>query len=194
MAFSFDSALVQFAAAIFTWVLAAKARASARLYLRFAAVLMAALAAAMMVPAPGLAFMVALISASLAGTGLALALCFPRRPPLWFSSVALALSLAAGLTACLLPLPILAPACQTLACCAILVTVFSRAGENPRRAILAGLGATAFFLGGMTVMDGTLAEANLFFAVALALLARASQLPVADQRVRASFVIGRKPA
>ena len=71
MAFSFDSlsvesltAAILLAVAIWSWRVARELRARSRVHLRFAAVLLAALAAALPVPSAGLAFNVMLLTAS----------------------------------------------------------------------------------------------------------------------------------
>jgi hypothetical protein len=191
MAFSFDSAfaLLLLAATPMAWTMAGRARLSARLYLRFATVLMAALAAALVTRAPGLGPAVAMIAMSLAAAALALAACFPRRPPLWLSSIALCLALMAGLAGALTPWSVIALAYQAAACGAILAMVFSRSRDDPRAAILSGTGALSLFLGAMSLMDESLGAAALFFAAALMLLARASQRPIAHQRGQGRRVI-----
>src|SRR5215469_3490235 len=99
MAFSFDSlaALLLLAVSVWSWWAARGLRAGTRVYLRFAAVLLAALAAALLTPAPGLAFTVLLLTAGAAGVALALAFCFPRKaPPSWLSASALVAAFAMG--------------------------------------------------------------------------------------------------
>src|ERR1700721_1447078 len=98
MAFSFDSlsfdllgALVLLAVSIWSWRMARGLRAQARIPLRFAAVLLAAFAASLTVPAPGLAFNVILLTAGVAGVALALAFCFRHGAPQWLSAAALLL-------------------------------------------------------------------------------------------------------
>jgi len=197
MAFSFDSlcALLLLAVTMVSWRMARGLRAGVRVHLRFAAVLLAALAAALPVPAPELGFTVALLAASLAATALALALSFPHRaPPIWFSSVTLALALAASLFAALAATPFPAIACQTVAAAAILAASLSRVGENPRRSLLVGAGAAALFFGGMALTADGLDQASLFFAAALGLLTRASQKPVAEIDTRVELLVSGKRA
>src|ERR1700721_3586643 len=88
MAFSFDSlsfdllgALVLLAVSIWSWRMARGLRPQAPIPLRFAAVLLAAFAASLTVPAPGLAFNVMLLTACVAGVALALAFCFRQGAP-----------------------------------------------------------------------------------------------------------------
>jgi hypothetical protein len=196
MAFSFDSlcAGVLFAAAILSWRLTKDVRSGARVNLRFAAILLAALSASLMVPAAGLGFTVALLSPTLAAAALALALCFSRNAPIWFSSLALILALAAGLIAALVSSPAIALAYQAVAAGAIFVSAFSRLGENPRSGFLASAGATCLFLGAMTLMNAALGEAALFFAASLLLLTRASQAPVEEKRGHTRFFVSGKRA
>ena len=170
-------------------------RACVRVHLRFAAVLLAALAAALLVPAPGLGFTVALLAASLAAAALALAVSFPRRaPPIWLSSVALAVALAMSLFAALAATPFVALACQALAAVAILAAALSRVTENPRWGLLVAAGAAALFFGGMALMVDGLDQAALFLAAALGLLTRASQKPVAEVDARVELLVGGKRA
>jgi hypothetical protein len=194
MAFSFDSlcAGMLFAAAILSWRMTREVGSGTRVNLRFAAILLAALAASLVVPAAGLGFTVALLSPTLAAAALALALCFSRNAPIWFSSLALILALAAGLIAALISLPAIALAYQAMAAGAIFVSAFSRLGENPRSGFLASAGATCLFLGAMTLMNAALGQAALFFAASLLSLTRASQAPVEEKRGHARFFVGGK--
>ncbi len=179
-----------------SWRMARGLRVSPRVHLRFAAVLLAAWAAALLMPAPGLGFTVALLAAGLASAALALALSFPRatQPPIWLSSITLALSLAASLFASLAAIPLPALACQALAAAAILAVGLSRFTENPRWGFLVVAGAVALFLGGMALMAEGLGQAALFFAAALGLLTRASQKPVAEIDARVELLVGGKRA
>lgn len=196
MAFSFDSlcAGILFVAAIFSWRMTREVRPAARINLRFAAILLAALAVSLLAPAMGLGFTIALLSPTLAAAALALALCFSRNAPIWFSSFALILALAAGLIAALESTPVVALVCQSIAAGAIFISAFSRLGENPRSGFLASAGAASLFLGAMTLMNSALSEAALFFAAALLLLTRALQAPVAEQRGQARFFVSGKRA
>lgn len=198
MAFSFDSlcALVLLAVTMASWRMARGLRVSTRVHLRFAAVLLAAWAAALLMPAPGLGFTVALLAAGLAAAALALALSFPRatQPPIWLSSITLALSLAASLFAALAAMPLPAFACQAIAAAAILAMGVSRFAENPRWSCLVIAGAAALFLGSMALMAEALGQAALFFAASLGLLTRASQKPVAEIDARVELLIGAKRA
>lgn len=196
MVFSFDSfcAGLLFAAAILSWRMTREMRSSARLNLRFAAILLAALAASLVAPAAGLGSTVALLSPTLAAAALTLALCFSRNAPVWFSSFALILALAAGLIAALESVAAIALAYQAVAAGAIFLSAFSRLGENPRSGFLASAGAICLFLGAMTLMDMALGEAALFFAASLLLLTRASQAPVAEKRGPARFFVSGKRA
>jgi hypothetical protein len=196
MAFFLDSlrAVVLFVAAMLSWRMTRGVRSGTRINMRFACVLNAALAAALIVPIPGLGFDVALLSPALAATALALALCFPQKAPIWFSTFAFILALAAGLLAVLAAVPAVALALQTGAAGLIFVSAFSRLGENPRGSLGAGLGATSLFLGAMTVMNGSLSAAALFFSAALLLLTRVSQAAVAEDGRHGHFLISGKHA
>ncbi len=168
-------------------------RTPVRIHVRFAAVLLAALAASLLLPAPELAVTVALITGSVAGTALALAVSFPRGAPAWLSSIALAAALAAGLFAALAGMPGFALFCQILAAAAIFGVSVSHLTENPR-IIFAGLGAVSLFLAGMALMGEGPGQASLFFAASLGLVARTLQSPVADANARIELPIGGKRA
>ncbi len=169
-------------------------RVPIRVHLRFAAVLLAALAVSLPVPAPGLALNVAFLAASGAGAALALAFCFPLGAPAWLSGAALASAFAAGLSASLAAMPVLALACQAMAAAYILVTSLSRIRENRAAGIGAALGAASLFLGGLAVMAGAPLQAALFFASAQGLVTRALQKPVEDADARVELLVGGKRA
>jgi hypothetical protein len=200
MAFSFDSfsldllaALVLMAASIWSWRMARELRAGARVPLRFAAVLLAAFAASLTVPAPGLAFNVMLLTVCVASVALALAVCSiasVNGAPQWLSALALVMAVAAGLIASLAAMPLLAFAGVAGAAAYILSACPSRARDNFRAGAAAILGAMAIVLGGLAMMDGGLAQAALFFAAALTLVARALQKPVEHPDARIELLIG----
>src|SRR6202050_688539 len=142
MAFSFDSlsfdllgALVLLAVSIWSWRMARRLRAQARIPLRFAAVLLAAFAASLTVPAPGLAFNVMLLTACVSGVALALAFCFRQGAPQWLSATALAVAFATGLTASLAAMPLLAFAPVAAAGAYILWACPSRVRDNLRASL-----------------------------------------------------------
>src|SRR5277367_1882260 len=104
MAFDFDSlsALLLFLASVAAWWLSAASRASARIQIRFAAILFSALAVACVLGWFGLtalAPVAALIALSLGGTGLALGLfaVLARPMPPMVAALGLMLALFAGL-------------------------------------------------------------------------------------------------
>jgi hypothetical protein len=201
MAFSFDSlsfdllgALVLLAVSIWSWWMARGLRAQARIPLRFAAVLLAAFAASLAVPAPGLAFNVMLLTAGVAGVALALAFCFRQGAPQWLSATALAVAFATGLVASLAAMPLLTFAAVAAAGAYILSACPSRARDNLRGGLAAMLGAAALLLGSLAMMDGGLAQVALFFAAALGLVARALQKPVEDPDARIELLVGGKRA
>ena len=174
--------------------MARRLRAQARIPLRFAAVLLAAFAASLTVPAPGLAFNVMLLTAGVAGIALALASCFRQGAPQWLSATALAVAFATGLTASLAAMPLLAFAPVAAAGAYILSVCPSRVRDNLRGGLAALLGAAALFLGSLAMMDGGLAQAALFFAAALGLVTRALQKPVEDPDARIELLVGGKRA
>jgi hypothetical protein len=205
MAFSFDSlffdslafallaALVLMAASIWSWCMARELRAGSRVPLRFAAVLLAAFAASLTVPAPGLAFNVMLLTACVASVALALAFCptaSVNGAPQWLSAVALAMAVAAGLIASLAAMPLLAFAGVAGAGVYILSACPSRARDNLPAGAGALLGAITIALGGLAMLAGGLAQAALFFAAALALVARALQKPVEHPHARIELLVG----
>ncbi|HXL70763.1 MAG TPA: hypothetical protein VN935_05935 [Rhizomicrobium sp.] len=201
MAFSFDSlsfdllgALVLLAVSVWSWRMARGLRAQARIPLRFAAVLLAAFAASLAVPAPGLAFNVILLTAGVAGVALALAFCFRHGAPQWLSATALAVAFVTGLIASLAAMPLLAFAAVAAACAYILSACPLRARGNLRAGLAAMLGATALFLGSLAMLDGGLAQVALFFAAALGLVTRALQKPVEDPDARIELLVGGKRA
>jgi hypothetical protein len=199
MAFSFDSfsldllaALVLAAVSIWSWRMAKGLRAGPRVPLRFAAVLMAALAASLTVPAPGLAFNVMLLTASV--TGVALALAFHQGAPQWLSATALVIGFALGLIASLTALSLLAFVGAAGAAAYILSACPSRAKDNLAAGLAATLGAASLLLGGFAMMDGGFSQAALFFAAALGLVTRALQKPVEDPDARIELLVGGKRA
>src|SRR5271154_6592791 len=112
MAFAFDSLAVVllFCTSIAAWWLSAASRAPARIPIRFAAILFAALAAARALGWFGLyalAPVVALIAISLGGTALALGLfaALARPVPPMAAALGLMLALFAGLAAALAAIP-----------------------------------------------------------------------------------------
>ena len=174
--------------------MARELRARARIPLRFAAVLLAAFAASLTVPAPGLAFNVMLLTAGVAGIALALASCFRQGAPQWLSATALAAAFATGLIASLAAMPLLGFAAVAAAGVYILAACPSRARDNLRGGLAAMLGAAALLLGSLAMMDGGLAQAALFFAAALGLVTRALQKPVEDPDARIELLVGGKRA
>lgn len=187
MDFLFDSAaaLVLFAACVTAWALASGSRASSRINIRFAAMLLAALAAAralgtVLPQFAALAPAVALLAASLGTTALALGLLaiLARPLPPLAASLGLALALGAGLAAALSGEPVYALGCQSLGVAIIDAVSVNRFFTGPGRAALALLVAQAFFCAGLALMDGAINFAELFFAAGLIGAARASQLGV----------------
>lgn len=192
MASSLDSLFAGFlfAATLVSWRMMRHGRPGACAYMRFASMLMAALAVSLLVPVPGLAQAVALLVSGLTSALYLLAVCFPHKAPDWLSALLLLLAAAVGLVATLLPAPIIATADQAAAAVIILAVAFSRFAEDPRAALLAGAGAVAMFSGAMTLMNGTAREWVLFFAATLLLFARGLQQTIADWPARWNLAIG----
>jgi len=188
MVFDSVSALVLFVASVAAWALAARARTTVRVQLRFAALLFAALSVACGVSLAlpdvrNLAPAVAMLAASLGTTALALGLCalLSRTVPSLAASLALALALGAGLAASLSGLPAYAFGCQILAVLLTLAAALSGFTMRPRVSVLSIAAAAALLCGGLCLMDNALTPALLFFASALIGAARASQTSRASQ-------------
>ncbi|HWY62060.1 MAG TPA: hypothetical protein VNW15_09195 [Rhizomicrobium sp.] len=184
MAFVFDSLtpLLLFAACVSAWVLPARAWAPSRVNIRFAAMLFAALAAARMLGLllpqySSIAPAVALIAASLGATALGLGLlAFLARPvPAGAATLALGLSLGAGLAAVLSGAAVYALGCQLLGVSLTLAAGISAFAAKRPHALLSLMAALSLLCGGMALMAGTLFLADMFFAAALIGAARASQ-------------------
>ena len=196
MAFVFDSltALLLFAACVCAWALAAPARAPSRVNIRFAAMLLAALAVARLLGtlwpqyAP-LTPVVALIAASLSTMALALGLfAFLARPlPPLAASLALALALCAGLTAALSDAPVYALGCQIVGVSLTMAAGLGAFANGAGRVALALLAMLSLLCGGFSLMDGAVNFAVLFFTAGLIGAARASQLGVEAERERHRF-------
>jgi hypothetical protein len=192
MALFFDSLFAGFlfAATLITWRMMRNGHPGACANMRFAAMLMAALAVSLLLPVPGLALAVALLVSSLNSALYVLAVCFPRKAPDWLCALMLLLAAMMGLAASLVPAPVVAAAGQAMAAVVILAVAFSRLAENPRAALLAGAGAAAMFFGAMALMNDTARGSILFLAASLLLFARGSQPAVAKWPARWHFAIG----
>jgi len=108
MIFDSLSILLLFLACIAAWWLSRAARAPARIPVRFAAILFAALAAACALGwfgLPALALVVALIALSLGGTALGLFAALARPVPPLAAALGLTLALFAGVAAALAAIP-----------------------------------------------------------------------------------------
>ena len=188
MVFDSLAAFLLFAACVMAWLLAAEARLPSRVNIRFAAMLLAALAAARL---PGLALSewsvlgpaVALIVVPLASTLLALGLfAFLVRPvPVGAAASGLGLSLAAGLAAALSGVPAYAALCPIGGGFLIAAAVFRDAGAaRASWSSLAGLlAALSLLCGGFALMDGAIDLAEMFLAATL--IGAASQTRVEAQ-------------
>lgn len=160
------SAASLFAASVGAWRLAAPMRAVARLYLRFAAMLLAALAAAAMTGLGDVAvlFLLPLASSSLALSALAR---FARPLRSFAATLALVASLASGLAALLSGLWILA--LMPVAVASLVVIAASLNGV----ALVPALSGVALLAAGLaTLQQGARAGALLFLAAGLLGLSR----------------------
>ena len=200
MAFSFDSALALSAAllcaiAVLVWRMAGGRIASARLNLRFGAMLLAALGVAGAASSwnaqwSDIAFAVGLLVIALAPVALALSLFQPRPAPAWGASLTLVAGFACGLAAALGDAPVLALTSLTLSSSAMILMALARWRETKRTSTKVIAGALALFLGGMALMDGAIGGALLLLAAGL--LGVASEPRVQQQAGATAFAgIGR---
>lgn len=167
---AFDSLALIAAAALFgasvgAWVLAAPLRSVARLYLRFADMLLAAFSVTCIA---GLGDVAALFLLPLAGVSLALASLARFVQPLrdFAATLALVASLACGLAAMLSGIWILALMPVALASLVIIA-----AGMNSM-ALVAALSGVALFAAGLATLQGAQTGALLFLAAGLLGLSR----------------------
>ncbi|HEY0265214.1 MAG TPA: hypothetical protein VGC16_00590 [Rhizomicrobium sp.] len=166
---SLASALALFAASVGGWVLAAPLKAAARLYLRFAAILFASLAAASLLRMADVAalFLLPLAAASLTVSALAR---FARPLNSFAASAVLVAALAGGLGAMLSGLAMLALAPAMLAGLAVIAAALNRV------AALAALAGAGLFLASLAYVEqGAGAGVLLFCAAALVGLAQSPQ-------------------
>ncbi|HWM61132.1 MAG TPA: hypothetical protein VNN98_03220 [Rhizomicrobium sp.] len=170
---AFDSldllaALVLFAACIGAWLLAAPLRAPARLYLRFAAMLFAALSVAALVGLADVAalFLLPLGAASLMVSALAQ---FARPLPVFAASAALVAALASGLAALLSGITMFALAPAMFAGLVVIAASLNSVAAIP---VLAG--ASLLASGLVLLEQGGRAGMFLFCAAALVGLAKPS--------------------
>lgn len=178
---AFDSlgilaACALFAAAIAAWRLAVPLRASARLYLRFAAMLFASLGAARLLGLADVAalFLLPLGSASLMVAALAL---FARPLPVFAICVALVMALAGGLAGLVSGMAVLALVPLIFAGLVIIAASLNGIAVFPILAGVALLAAGLAFL-----QQGAQAGMFLFCAAALMGLAKPSALAIQNQR------------
>jgi hypothetical protein len=182
---AFDSldlfaALALFTACVGAWLLAAPLRAIARLYVRFAAMLFAALGAAALL---GLADAAALFLLPLGGASLMVSALaqFARPLPVFAASLALVLALAGGLAALLSGFAMLALVPVIFASLAVIAASLNGVAAIP---ILAG--ASLLAAGLAFLEQGARAGLFLFCAAALVGLAKPDQgrsaLAVKQQR------------
>jgi hypothetical protein len=180
---AFDSldilaALALFTACIGAWLLAAPLRAVTRLYLRFAAMLFAALGAAAPLGLADIAvlFLLPLGAASLTVSALAQ---FARPLPAFAASLVLVAALAGGLAALLSGMPLFALAPTLLAGLIVIAAAMNSVAVLP---VLAG--ASLLASGLVLLEQGARAGLFLFCAAALVGLAKpsAKQTPTSHQR------------
>ena len=171
---AFDSLDIFAACALFTacigaWRLAVPLRGSARLYLRFAAMLFAALSAARLA---GLADAAALFLLPLGATSLMISALaqFARPLPVPAASLALVAALAGGMAALLSGIAMLALAPAMVAGLAIIAAALNGV------AVLAVLAGAALLASGLVLLEqGARAGLFLFCAAALVGLAQSSR-------------------
>ena len=160
------SACALFAACVGAWVLSARLRAGARLYLRFCAMLFAALAAADMLGLSDIAalFLLPLSAASLTIAALAR---FARPLPVFAASLTLTAGLAGGLAALLSGATMLALLPVMLAGLAIIAAALNGLAPMP------ALAGVALLASGLVLLEPG-AQAGLFLFCAAALMGLAA--------------------
>jgi hypothetical protein len=153
------SAFVLFGACVAGWRMAAALRAPARMPLRFAVLLLAALAVAAML---GLGDVTALLLLPLAGTGLALAALarFARPLHVAMTSLLFVAALACGLGAMLSDAWMLALA--PLACAALAIVAASLNGMAP----VAALAGASLLAAGLSILQNGVTAGTLLFSAA----------------------------
>jgi hypothetical protein len=153
------AALALFAACVGAWLLSASQRAAARLHLRFAAVLLAALAVAAIV---NLADTAALLLLPLAGTALALAAIarFARPTAPFAATVALVAALGCGLGAMLSGHAMPALTALMLAGLAVIAAALNGA------ALVAMLSGAALLASGLCALQAGVGAGTLLFSAA----------------------------
>lgn len=183
---AFDSlaliaAVALFGASIAAWVLVAPFKSASRLYLRFAAVLLAALSVTYLA---GLGDIAALFLLPLACVSLALSALARFARPLRNVATTLALitSLASGLAAMLSGIWILALMPVALAALVIV------AASLNSMALVAALSGIALFASGLAVLQGAQTGALLFLAAGLLGLSRPQLLRSTSKAWRGTAV------
>jgi len=183
---AFDSLNLIAAAALFgasvgAWLLAAPLRSVARLYLRFAAMLLAALSVTCIA---GLGDVAALFLLPLACVSLALSSLARFAPPLgnFATTLALVASLASGLAAMLSGIWILALLPVALAALVIV------AASLNSMALVAALSGVALFAAGLATLQGAQAGALLFLAAGVLGLSRRQLLRSTSKAWRGTAV------
>jgi hypothetical protein len=170
------AALALFAACAGAWLLAAPLRAPARLYLRFAAMLFAALSVAAVLE---LADSAALFLLPLAGASLMVSAFaqWARPLPVFAASLALVLALAGGLAALLSGVAVLALAPLMIAGLAVMAAALNGA------AVFAVLAGVSLLVAGLAFLEqGSRAGVLLLCAAALIGLAQRRSALMVEQR------------
>jgi hypothetical protein len=186
---AFDSSLdllaaaALFAAAVGAWVMAARLRASARLYLRFAAVLLAGLAVS--VPL-GMADVIGLLLLPLASVSLMIGALarFARPLPVFAASLVLVAALGCGFAGLLSGYAMLALAPAIFASLAVIAAALNGVAMVPVLAGVALLAAGPAFL-----EQGVRAGVLLFCAAALVGLAKSQLLQSSSSALRGQAVL-----
>jgi hypothetical protein len=197
MDFDSLSSLLLFAACVSAWLLVANARSTARMNVRFAAMLFAALGVASILGLLQpqffpLAGAVALIGLSLGATCLALSLfaLLARPLPAGAAALALVLSLGAGLGAALSGAAGYALGWAALAASLTIAAAVGSFPVGPLRAFLAVIAVLSLVAGGLALMQGAVFVTELFFAAAILAAARASQKRVESEAGTPVLAIG----
>jgi hypothetical protein len=183
---AFDSlnliaAAALFGASVSAWILAAPFRSASRLYLRFAAVLLAALSVTCLA---GLGDVAALFLLPLASAALALSALARFARPLrnFAATLALVASLACGLAAMLSGIWILA--LMPVALASLVIVAASMNGM----ALVAALSGVALFAAGLAALQGAQTGALLFLAAGLLGLSRRQLLRSTSKAWRGAAV------
>ena len=189
MVFDSLAALTLFLSTIAAWWLSRAAKAPARIPLRFAAVLFAALDVSWglgLLGIPELMPVVAMMALSLGGAALALCLfaALGRPLPPLTAVLGLMLALFAALAAPLAGSPLYALACVFIAGLLVIGMSLSKFVAMPGRALLAMGAMLALVIGGFAMLEGAWVPTVLLFSAGLIGAARASEPGVEARQQR----------